>query len=172
MDRTTKTQPTPRFRALVLDGDPAAVGDLRRSLEAGCFSVLSAGDGTSGLALLLDELLGLDVLVLDLDLPGRDARSFANLVRRAGGERDLAIVVLASETTPALRGELLALGVDAVVDRSGGAESAAAAVQDAIEARRRSEAIEPEPTPAPVAPAPRAPDPRWTLAVRWSLLPA
>jgi CheY-like chemotaxis protein len=168
MALATDLLPTQRLHALVLDDDAGAVHDLRRSLEARSFSVLSADDGTSGLARLLDELLGLDVLVLDLDLPRRDARSFANLVRRAGGERDLAIVVLASDVTPALRAELRAVGVDAVVDRSAGPEAAAAAIEGAI-AARRADAIVPEPARV-ASPPPR--DPRWTLSVRWSPLPA
>lgn len=173
MDRTMNTLAKPQLRALVLDQDAAAVREVRRALEARCFSVVSAADGTSGLELLLGELLDLDVLVMDVDLPERDARSFADLVRRAGGERDLAIVVLASDATRATRSELLALGVDAVVDRAAGAEAAAAAAHEAVAARTRSNGHSPQRAAAPVDPAPSARDGRWALAIgRWSLLPA
>ena len=117
---------------------------MRRALEARCVSVLSASDGTSGLHLLLDELLGLDVLVTDADLPDRDARSFAELIRRAGGEQDLAIVVLTSGASAAQRAELLALGVDAVIDRARGPEAAARAVMEVVAARRSSREVVPE----------------------------
>src|SRR5574341_455884 len=88
MEPAMTTTPARHPRALVLHADPDALRDVRRSLEARRFTVLSAGDGSSGLGLLLDELLDLDVLVIAADLPGRDARSFAHLIRRAGGERD------------------------------------------------------------------------------------
>jgi CheY-like chemotaxis protein len=68
------------------------------------------------------------VLVLDLELPGRDGWSFLRLVRSAGGERDVGIVVLAAGASPATRAQLRALGADAVVDRSEGTEAAARAV--------------------------------------------
>jgi CheY-like chemotaxis protein len=172
MVRTRNSLPMQHLRALVFDDDARVVHDLRRSLEARSFSVASAGDGTGGLALLIDELLGLDVLVMDMDLPGRDARSLANLIRRAGGERDLAIVVLATAPCAALRGELLALGVDAVLDRSCGPEAAAQAVEDVVANRRRSNAQGSETARAAVAGAPSARDPRWTLSIPWSPLAA
>jgi DNA-binding response OmpR family regulator len=160
-------------RALVLDADARAVHALRRSLEARSFAVSAATDGTAGLALLLDELLKLDVLVLDRFLPDRDARSFADLVRRAGGERDLAIVVLADAPDAALRAELLALGVDGVVDRSAGSDAAAEEALAAVHARTRADGDAPRPAPAPVRPAPAAHEPRWALIpARWTLLPA
>ncbi len=135
MECGTHTSPTRRLRALVLDDDPAALRAVRRALESRRFSVLSAPDGVAGLDVLLDELLYLDVLVVDLDLPGRDARALADLVRRAGGERDLALVVLADGLTPQASVGLLALGVDAVVERSAGGEAVAAAAEAAVAAR-------------------------------------
>ena len=173
MDHTTSTLPEQRLRALVLDDDAAALHDLRRSLEARHYTVLAAADGASGLDLLLGELLDLDVLVTDMDLPHRDARSFAHLIRRAGGERDLAIVVLATEAAPACRADLLAVGVDAVVDRDTGPEAVAAAVDEVVAGRRRSNVPASEPPPSPLDSASPEPDARWALAFgRWSLLPA
>jgi DNA-binding NarL/FixJ family response regulator len=98
--------------------------------------VVTAGDATSGLHLLLDELLDLDVLVTGLDLPDRDARSLAHLVRCAGGERDLAFVVVANALSPELRAELFALGVDAITDLRHGEAAVAEAVLRVVAARR------------------------------------
>jgi len=81
-------------------------------------------------------------LVMDLDLPQRDARSIARLIREAGNEQDLAIVVLASAPSPGLRAELRALGVDAVVDRRDGPAVAVAAALEAVAARGAAEEIE------------------------------
>ena len=135
MQRTTDISPTRRPRALVLDDDPSALRTMRRALAARRFRVSCATDGDGGLARLLDELLHLDVLVVDSDLPRRDARALADLVRRAGGERELALVVVADEVTAEARAELLALGVDAVVARSAGGAAVAAAALEAVAAR-------------------------------------
>lgn len=168
MTRKTNFLPERHLRALVLDNDATAVRDLRRSLEARQFSVLCRAEGTRGLALLVDELLGLDALVMDMELPGRDARSFADLIRRAGGERDLAIVVLATDPSPALRTELRALGVDAVVDRRAGPEVAADAVEAVVAMRRRTDALAPQTAAALAASPPADPDSGWTLVLPWS----
>lgn len=125
-----------RPRVLLLDGDAGARETLRRALAARSCEVLSAGDATSGLEILLDELLDLDVLVVELDLPDRDARSLAHLIRRAGGEQDLALVVVASDLAPELRAELHALGVDAIADRRDGAAAVAEVVLGVVTDRR------------------------------------
>jgi CheY-like chemotaxis protein len=115
-------------KALLLDDDATVLRLLGTALEARGVDVRAATEGEGGLALLLDELLGLDVLVLDLDLPGRDGWEILHLVRRAGGERDLGVVVLAGDLAPGVREQLHALGADAVVDRRAGPAAAARAV--------------------------------------------
>jgi CheY-like chemotaxis protein len=149
MARTITTS-TKTLRALVLDADPASLRSLTRSLEARSFSVSTASDGTRGLDLLLEELLSLDVVVIDAALPDRDALAFARLIRRAGGERELAIVVVAPSPAPGLRAALLALGVDAVVERSEGPDAAALAAVAAV-AARAPRSLEVEAAPAVAA---------------------
>jgi CheY-like chemotaxis protein len=134
MARTIDT-PTRGLRALVLDPDAGALRSLAWALEARFFSVCTAPDGTRGLERLLDELLTLDVLVIDAGLPHRDALAFAELIRRAGGERELAMVVVAATPAPALRAALLGAGVDAVVDRRHGTDAVALAAVAAVAAR-------------------------------------
>jgi DNA-binding response OmpR family regulator len=131
------------LKALLLDDDPAVLRLLGTALEAHGYDVRAARDGDSGLSLLLDELLGLDVVVVDAELPGRDARALLHLVRWAGGERDLGVVVLAGALDAQGKRELLDLGADAVVDRRSGPGAAVAAV--AAAARRPS-------APAPARP--------------------
>jgi CheY-like chemotaxis protein len=131
MNATTTRRP----RALLLDDDPVVLRLLGTALEARGFDVRAARDAASGLELLFDELLELDVLVADADLPGRDAVSLLHLVRHAGGERDLGVVVLADGAPRATREQLLALGADAVVERAIGHVAAAAAVAG-VAARR------------------------------------
>jgi CheY-like chemotaxis protein len=172
MHPTTSHLPTRSLRVLVLDGDDTAARVLRGALEARHCSVVTASDGTAGLELLLAELLELDALVMDVGLPHRDARAFADLIRRAGGERDLAIVVLAHEPGEDLRSELLAAGVDAVVARSAGPGAAADAAIEAVRSRAASRDDAPEP-PAPALTDSPAPPASWALSLaRWSLVPA
>jgi len=165
MERTPDTSPPRPLRALLLDDDPAALRAVRRALESRRFSVISAGDGAAGLDLLLEELLHLDVLVVASALPVRDARALAHLVRRAGGERDLALVVVADEESPEARAGLLALGVDAVVERSAGGAAVAAAALEAVAARPgeawRGARAEPARPAHPARPEPGAEAARW-----------
>ncbi len=170
MDCTADGRLERRPRALLLDGDPVVLDILRRSLEARSFAALTAGDGTSGVRLLLDELLDLDVVVMDLDLPHRDARSLARLIRLAGGERDLGLVVLAGAVAPALRRELLALGVDAIADWREGPAAVADVVLKVVRARTSAAAGSPERS-APAAPR-RSPARSAFSFRRWSFLPA
>jgi DNA-binding response OmpR family regulator len=121
-----------RPRALLLDDDALLQSLLRSALRCRGYEVLSAADGDAGVGLLLDELLRLDVLVVDLDLPGRDGWSMLRLIREAGGERELPVVVLAANATPAVRAQLRALGADAVVQPSAGPVALAAAVDAAL----------------------------------------
>lgn len=137
-DTTLIADATPR--ALVLHGDATALSGLCGALHERRVETVSACDGEAGLTKLLDELLSLDVLVMALDLPGRDARSLTRLIRKAGNERDLGLVVVAENPTPALRLELRGLGVDAIVDRADGPHAVASAALDVV--RRRGETVE------------------------------
>lgn len=167
-------------RALVLDADPASLRALAWSLEARFISACTASDGTRGLDLLLEGLLSLDVLVIDAALPDRDALAFAELIRRAGGERDLAIVVVTASATPELRAACYSLDVDALVERREGPDAVALAAVAAVASRAagtRALAAAPPPAPAP-EPEPEleleAAPARFRLpfARGWSMLPA
>jgi two-component system KDP operon response regulator KdpE len=116
-----------RRRTLLLHGDRNARRVLRRSLQAHGFEVLTAADGERGLSVLLDELLDLDVLVLDADLPRRDGWALLRLIRAAGGERDLRVVVLGRGLDAGRCAQLRWLGADAALDSSEGAERESAA---------------------------------------------
>jgi CheY-like chemotaxis protein len=165
MDQTTAHERP--LRALVLHHDGDALRAICRALEARDIEVLSAHDGTTGLALLLEELLALDVVVTAGDLPGRDARAFADLVRRYGGEQDLAMVVAAEDATASARRDLLAAGVDSVIERGEGSDVLADATVAAIALRRSSTSAPPPSAPATTAHAVAMPHPAaWTLALR------
>jgi DNA-binding response OmpR family regulator len=120
--------PTRRPKVLLVDDDPVVLRLLANALLARGFEVLAAADAAAGLELLLEELLDLDVLVADRDLPGRDGAALTRLVRDAGGERDLGLVLLADGPSASTRAWLVSLGADVVLDRSVGP----AALADAI----------------------------------------
>jgi DNA-binding response OmpR family regulator len=126
-------------KALLLDDDPTVLRLLGTTLSARGFEVRAARDGEAGLELLLDELLDLDVLVVDRELPLRDGASLLRLVREAGGERDLSIVLLADRPAAGDADALLALGADAVVDRAAGPKAAVDAIVEAAPRRRERE---------------------------------
>jgi DNA-binding response OmpR family regulator len=119
-------------RALLLHGDRRTRNLLRRSLASHGFEVLTAPDGERGLTVLLDELLDLDLLVLDADLPRRDGWSLLRLIRSAGGERDLRIVVVGRGLDAARCTQLRWLGADAALDLAEGADAVSAAAEGAV----------------------------------------
>jgi DNA-binding response OmpR family regulator len=121
MNATTDRTP----RALLLENDPGTLDRLAGALRARGLEVLAERDGEAGLARLIDTLLDLDVLVVGAALPGRDATALLRLVRGAGGERELPIVVAGSGLGAGVKVQLLLLGADAVVDLADGAEAAA-----------------------------------------------
>jgi len=134
-------QAAPRPRALIVDDDRVVRTLLRHGLEGAGVEVLEAWDGVSALQQLIDHLLGLDLLVTDLRMPGLDGTTLVRVVRTEGGERELAILVVAATVTPDDREALGTLGVDAVIEKSVGSEEVvrrAAALAGAARDRRRA----------------------------------
>ncbi len=134
---------TARPRALVVDDDATVRAVLRHGLESAGVDVLEASDGEAALQQLVDHLLELDLLVTDLRMPGIDGPSLVRIVRTEGGERELAILVLAGTVTPDDWDVLAPLGVDAVLEKGAGSEEAVrSAVALAVAARHRREGAE------------------------------
>jgi two-component system KDP operon response regulator KdpE len=76
-------------RILVVDDDPQILRAVRTSLQARGYNVLTAGNGETALDLLAD--LEVDVLVLDLGLPGIDGQE---VIERLRGWNEVPIIVL------------------------------------------------------------------------------
>jgi len=123
-------------RALVVDDDVLILRALTDSLQARGFEVLTAKDGQEGLNIMADELLTLDLLVTDVRMPGMDGETLVRIIRGAGGESELAIVVIAGTLDPALEKRMEAVGADAVLDKALGPEDLAAAADAALEQKR------------------------------------
>ena len=124
-------------RALVVDDDALARRLLADALGALGFEVLTAPDASSGLHVLIDELLALDVFVTDLVMPGLGGEELIRMIRDAGGESELAIIAVTSRVLPSLAAALQAAGADAVLDKADGPERIAEAAA-AVLGRRRS----------------------------------
>lgn len=137
-----------RRRALVVDDDALGRRMLGDALADRGFEVFASCDGHDGLEAIIDRLLELDVLVTDLRMPGIDGEQLLRTIRGAGGEEDLAIVVVSGDVDASLERRLLAAGADAVLAKADGSDAVGAAAERAVLHRRcRSR---------PVAPAPPA----------------
>jgi uncharacterized protein (TIGR02266 family) len=123
-------------RALVVDDDALILRALTDSLQARGFEVLTARDGREGLQIMADELLTLDLLVTDVRMPEMDGEALVRAIRGAGGESELAIVVIAGTLDPAMEKRMEAAGADAVLDKALGPEDLAAAADAALEQKR------------------------------------
>ena len=123
-------------RALVIDDDALSRCMLRDALVERGFEVITASDGVTGLQVLCDELLRLDVLITDLFMPGLDGGSLVRQIRGPGGETELA-VLLVTAAAPAELAALPPTGADVVLRKDIGPEEIAR-IADAVVARRRA----------------------------------
>jgi uncharacterized protein (TIGR02266 family) len=123
-------------RALVVDDDALILRTLTDALQARGFEVLTASNGQEGLQIVADELLTLDLLVTDVRMPEMDGETFVRIIRGAGGESELAIVVMTGSLDPALEKRMESAGADAVLDKALGPEDLAAAADAALERKR------------------------------------
>jgi CheY-like chemotaxis protein len=113
-----------RHRAIVIDADERIRRETRVALEARGIPTLVAPCGLTGLGLLLERLFDVSVVVSDLDAPGLDGWSLVRVIRQLGNEQDIHLVITGTAVAAAA-GRLAAMGVDAVVERDGGAEAVA-----------------------------------------------
>jgi DNA-binding response OmpR family regulator len=109
----------PRRRALVIEGNARLRRETCLALEARGIEAITAPDGHIGLHLVAERLFELDLVVADLDAPLRDGWELLHVIRERGNEQDLRVIVT-TDLAPAVRGNLLALGADAVIDRCRG----------------------------------------------------
>ncbi len=127
-------------RALVVDDDALVRRMMADALADRGFEVITATDGQDGLRVLSEELLALDLLLTDVQMPGMDGEQFVQMIRRAGGEADLAIVVVSGKLEPGQEPRLEAAGADAVLDKALGPELVAQAADAVLERKRLARA--------------------------------
>jgi CheY-like chemotaxis protein len=124
-------------RALVVDDDEIVCRMIADALRDRGFEVLVAANATEGLSVLSEELLALDLLVTDVVMPGMSGEDFVRLIRKAGGEEDLAIVCVTGQADgEGLEKRLEAAGADAVLDKALGPDLIAQAADAVLERKR------------------------------------
>jgi uncharacterized protein (TIGR02266 family) len=123
-------------RVLVVDDDALVRRMLADALADRGFEVITGTDGQDGLRVLSEELLALDLLVTDVQMPEMDGEQLVKMIRRAGGEADLAIVAVSGRMEPGLEPRLEAAGADAVLDKALGPELVAQAADAVLERKR------------------------------------
>jgi CheY-like chemotaxis protein len=123
-------------RALVVDDDALVCRLLADALADRGFEAITAVDARGGLSVLSEEVLALDLLITDVFMPGMDGEAFVTTIREAGGESDLAIVVVTGKLEPGLERRLEQAGADAVLDKALGPELVAQAADAVLERKR------------------------------------
>ena len=91
-------------RILVVEDEPHIADGLRFNLEAEGHEVTITGDGEQALALLLDEQIPMDVVILDVMLPGKDGFETAAELRAAGQYVPILMLTARGRADDVLRG--------------------------------------------------------------------
>jgi uncharacterized protein (TIGR02266 family) len=124
-------------RALVVDDDEMVCRMMSDALRDRGFEVLTAGNASDGISTLSEELLALDLLLTDVVMPGMNGEDFVRLIRKTGGEVDLAIVCVTGQlTADGIEQRLEKAGADAVLDKALGPDLIAQAADAVLERKR------------------------------------
>lgn len=129
----------PIQRVLVVDDEPPIRRFLRTSLSAQGYHVLEAEDGESARNIL--QRNSVDVIVLDLGLPGADGFEIIKQLREAGSA--LPIVVLSSRTDEVGKVRALDLGADDYVTKPFGMDELLARLRAALRHRLQQQGERP-----------------------------
>ncbi|HEY2068142.1 MAG TPA: response regulator transcription factor [Rhizomicrobium sp.] len=127
------------LRILAVDDEPAIRRFLRTSLGAQGYDVLEAEDGATALAMLRRNAI--DVVVLDLGLPGMDGLEVIEQLRGQGSA--VPIIVLSSRTDEAGKVKALDLGADDYVTKPFGMDELLARIRAAVRHRLQQEGEKP-----------------------------
>ncbi len=124
---------------LVVDDEPAIRRFLRASLSAEGYQVEEAEDGTGALAALKRHAM--DVLVLDLGLPGISGFDVIRELREGGSA--IPIIVLSSRTDEGGKVRALDMGADDYVTKPFGMDELLARIRAALRHRLQREGEKP-----------------------------
>ncbi|HET7085907.1 MAG TPA: response regulator transcription factor [Rhizomicrobium sp.] len=127
------------LRILIVDDEPPIRRFLRTALTAQDYRVEEAGDGETALELLKRNPV--DLLVLDLGLPGMDGLEVVKQLRTQGSV--IPIIILSSRDDEAGKVAALDLGADDYVSKPFGVEELSARIRAALRHRLQQEGEKP-----------------------------
>jgi CheY-like chemotaxis protein len=120
---------------LLVDNDVSSRERIRGLLARAGLLVLEVGDGWEALACLHRPLLGIRLVITDLDLPALDGRALIHMMRAEDGLRALPVIIIAdgpvvcaSHDPPVLRKPVNAAELYRLVDQLLAATGSQAAV--------------------------------------------
>ncbi|MEA4947615.1 MAG: response regulator transcription factor [Oscillospiraceae bacterium] len=128
-------------KILIIEDDPAIAGIERDYLELSDFDAVVAADGETGLALALEG--GIDLVLLDLMLPGLDGFSVCRRLRETS-DIPILLVTARSEDVDKIRG--LGYGADDYVEKPFSPSVLVARVKANLAQYKRLKAVEAPPT--------------------------
>ncbi len=134
-------------RALVVDDEPSLVRVVVGYLQADGFEVESAGDGPAALGLARGH--DLDVIVLDLGLPGMDGIEVCRELRTFTDAYVVMLTARADEVDMLIG---LAVGADDYITKPFSPRELMARIHTLLRRPRRSTSVQPQEGPAPDAP--------------------
>ena len=126
-------------RILIVDDEPPIRRFLRTALTAQGYRVEEVGDGEAGLDFLKRN--SMDLIILDLGLPGMDGLEVLRRLRQEGSV--LPIIILSSRDDEAGKVSALDLGADDYVSKPFGVEELSARVRAALRHRLQQEGEKP-----------------------------
>lgn len=103
-------------RVLVVEDDPDGLEIVRKTLEKAGHQVLPASNGWEGLLAL--DAQSVDVIVLDLMMPGMNGNAFLRIIRNDQRRKAMPVIVLSALATGDLLKATIALGVHAWFTKS------------------------------------------------------
>ena len=127
------------LRILIVDDEPPIRRFLRTALTAQEYRVEEAGDGETALELL--KRTPMDLIVLDLGLPGIDGLEVVRQLRGQGAATP--IIILSSRDDEAGKVAALDIGADDYVSKPFGVEELSARIRAALRHRLQQEGEKP-----------------------------
>ncbi len=120
---------------LVIDDHPEVRRYLKTILQSEDYRVIEAGDGAKGLALLREK--GVDLVLVDLMMPGMDGRTFTTEVRRDAALSHIPVVMLTASVQHEDRLSVLRAGADDYLTKPFHREEVLARIENLIMRQER-----------------------------------
>lgn len=99
-----------KSRVLIADDDPVFVEVATSKLSRAGFDVISVSNGAKAMQKL--QTVSVDVAIVDIVMPQIDGLRLIALIRATPGIRGLPVLVITSETDPAVQAEGLQVGAN------------------------------------------------------------